>query len=88
MKSSWYAPVAAGGGLVTGLAAAMVSGYHIVDCLQFRTQKGECNEVVEQHTLTFVSGVAAVVGTIGGLFTYNRQLEREPDTRPDISDIE
>jgi AraC-like DNA-binding protein len=69
------APAAFGGSVVAGVAAMLVSGYRIVDCFQYRTERGACDQVIEQNVLPLVAGVAAIAGSFGGFFTYNEQLE-------------
>jgi hypothetical protein len=81
MKQPVFAPVLAGGGVVGGLAAIFVSGYALVDCFRYERGRGACTQVVEEHVLPLVTGIAAVSGTVGGLFTYNRRLER-PEASP------
>lgn len=80
MKQPLLAPVAAGGAILTGVSAMLISGYRIADCFQYRDSYGFCNRVVEENTLSLVAGGSAIVGSFGGLFTYNRRLER-PDTK-------
>jgi hypothetical protein len=70
-----WAPPALGAAVVTGVAAALISGYEIVDCLQYRSGRGECSAVIQENALPLVAGIAAVIGPLGGLFTYNHQLE-------------
>jgi hypothetical protein len=69
------APAAFGGSVVAGVAAMLVSGYRIVDCFQYRTERGACDQVIEDNTLAVVAGAAAIAGSFGGFFTYNEQLE-------------
>jgi hypothetical protein len=73
------APAAFGGSVVAGVAAMLVSGYRIVDCIQFRSERGACDDVIEQNTLPLVAGVAAIAGSFGGLWTYNPSLRRQED---------
>lgn len=70
----------------------LVSGYRIVDCFQYRTGPGACDQVIEDNTLPLVAGVAAILGSFGGFYTYNEQLESpaarrrrsdDPDPEPD-----
>jgi hypothetical protein len=81
MKQPVFAPVLAGGGVVGGMAGIFVSGYALVDCFRYERGRGACTQVVEEHVLPLVTGIAAVSGTVGGLFTYNRRLER-PEAPP------
>lgn len=76
MKQPVLAPVAMGGGLVGGVAAMLLGGYRITDCLMYKQEMGFCDKVVEQNIMSVVGGVAAIIGTWGGLFTYNKKLER------------
>ncbi len=76
MKQPAIAPVAAGGAIIAGVASMFIGGYKIADCLQFRSEYGFCNDVVENNAMSLVAGGAAVAGSVGGLFTYNRRLER------------
>jgi hypothetical protein len=78
MRQPVVAPIAAGGGVVGGVAAVLVSGYFLVDCFRYESGRGACDDAVRQHTLPLVAGAAAIAGTLGGLFTYNRRLDR-PD---------
>ena len=73
------APAAFGGSVVAGVAAMLVSGYRIVDCVQFRAEQGACDEVISENTLPLVAGVAAIAGSFGGLWTYNPALRRRQD---------
>lgn len=87
MRQPMLAPAAFGGSIVAGVAAMLVSGYRIVDCFQYRSERGACDEVIEDNTLPLVAGVAAIAGSFGGLWTYNpalrrRQDEPEPGTDP------
>ena len=75
MKQPMLAPAAFGGSVVAGVAAMLVSGYRIADCLQYRSAPGACDRAIDQNALPLVTGVAAIVGSFGGFFTYNRQLE-------------
>lgn len=76
MRQPIAAPIAAGGGVVGGLAAMLLSGYFLVDCFRYESGRGACDDAVREHTLPLVAGAAAIAGTIGGLFTYNRRLDR------------
>ena len=69
------APAAFGGSVVAGVAAMLVSGYRIVDCFQYRTERGACDQVISDNAMPLVAGVAAIAGSFGGFFTYNEQLE-------------
>jgi predicted DNA-binding protein (UPF0251 family) len=73
------APAAFGGSVVAGVAAMLVSGYRIVDCVQFRAEQGACDQVISENTLPLVAGVAAIAGSFGGLWTYNPALRRRQD---------
>lgn len=75
------APIALGGGIAGGIAAMLIGGYKITDCLIYRSTYGVCDEVIEDNTLAVVTGVGAIVGSVGGLFTYNKKLER-PEASP------
>jgi hypothetical protein len=75
MKQPLLAPLTMGGSIVTGIAAMVVGGYKIADCLRYQAGPGVCNEVVEANALAVVGGVAAIAGPVGGLFTYNEKLE-------------
>lgn len=80
MKQPLLAPVATGGAILTGISAMLIGGYRIADCLRYNYGYGVCDEVVEENTLSLVAGGAAIAGSIGGLFTYNRRLERPSDS--------
>ena len=75
MKQPLLAPLTMGGSIVTGVAAMVVGGYKIADCLRYQAGPGVCNEVVEANALVVVGGVAAIAGPVCGLFTYNEKLE-------------
>lgn len=79
MRQPMLAPAAFGGSVVAGVAAMLVSGYRIVDCFQYRTERGACDQVIEDNTLPLVAGVAAIAGSFGGLWTYNPALRRRQD---------
>jgi hypothetical protein len=81
MKQPVFAPLAAGGGLVTGAAAILVAGYYITDCAIHARGRGACDEVVEAHAFPLLAGAAAVAGTVGGFFSLNTLLDR-PDGPP------
>lgn len=74
------APIAAGGGVVAGISAALIAMYQISDCLAFKSKKGECDSVVSMGVPAMVAGFGAVASTMGGLWTYNKKL-REPGER-------
>jgi hypothetical protein len=74
MNQPMLAPAAFGSSVVAGVAAMLVSGYRIVDCFQFRTHQGACDEVIADNALPLVAGVAAIAGSFGGLYTYNPRL--------------
>lgn len=64
----------------------LVSGYRIVDCIQYRTGPAACDQVISDNALPLVAGVAAIAGSFGGLWTYNpalRRQEDEPELKPD-----
>jgi hypothetical protein len=75
VKQPIWAPAAFGGSIVTGIAAALISGYEIVDCLQYRTKQGECSDVISRNAVPLVAGFAAIAGPLAGFFTYNATLE-------------
>jgi DNA-binding NtrC family response regulator len=77
MRQPMLAPAAFGGSVVAGVAAMLVSGYRIVDCIQFRTGPGACDQVISDNAMPLVAGVAAIAGSFGGLWTYNPSLRRE-----------
>lgn len=79
MRQPMLAPAAFGGSVVAGVAAMLVSGYRIVDCVQFRSGPGACDQVISENTLPLVAGVAAIAGSFGGLWTYNPALRRRQD---------
>ena len=81
MKQPLLAPLTMGGSIVTGVAAMIVGGYKIADCLRYQAGPGVCNEVVEANALVVVGGVAAIAGPVGGLFTYNEKLEAPGSSR-------
>lgn len=96
MRQPMLAPAAFGGSVVAGVAAALVSGYRIVDCFQYRSGPGACDEVIEDNTLPLVAGVAAILGSFGGFYTFNEQLESpaarrrrsdDPDPEPEPEPI-
>jgi len=75
LRQPLWAPPAFGTAIVTGVASALISAYEIGDCLQYRTKRGECHAVIEQNALPLVTGIAAILGPLGGLFTYNHKLD-------------
>ena len=77
------APAAFGGSVIAGVAAMLVSGYRIADCLQYRSGPGACDSTIDQNALPLVAGMAAIAGSFGGFFTYNRQLESPSSRRRD-----
>jgi DNA-binding NarL/FixJ family response regulator len=86
MRQPILAPAAFGGSVVAGVAAMLVSGYRIVDCIQYRTGPAACDQVISDNALPLVAGVAAIAGSFGGLWTYNpalRRQEDEPELKPD-----
>jgi hypothetical protein len=79
MRQPILAPAAFGGSVVAGVAAMLVSGYRIVDCIQYRTGPAACDQVISDNALPLVAGVAAIAGSFGGLWTYNPLLRREDE---------
>jgi hypothetical protein len=67
-----------GGAIVAGVATAVISAYEITDCLRFQTRQGQCSGAIQQNALPLVAGLAAVLGPIGGFFTLNTALGRQP----------
>jgi hypothetical protein len=85
MRQPMLAPAAFGGSVVAGVAAMLVSGYRIVDCIQFRTGPGACDQVISDNAMPLVAGVAAIAGSFGGLWTYNPALrKREDEPEPEL----
>lgn len=68
------APVAAGGGIVAGVSAALVGLYQVGDCLAYKVRQGQCDAVVTTAVPAIVAGVGSIVGAAGGLYTYNPSL--------------
>lgn len=90
VKQPAWAPPAFGGAIVTGVAAALISGFEIADCLYYKTQQGQCNEVIQRNALPLVAGIAGIIGPLAGFMTLNPQLESDPaairrrwDTEPE-----
>lgn len=78
------APIAAGGGIVAGISAALVGLYQVGDCLAYKTAKGQCDAVVTTAVPAIVAGVGSLVGAAGGLWTYNpalRTTNRKRDSK-------
>jgi hypothetical protein len=75
MKQPLIAPATMGASIVAGVAAMLVGGYKIADCLRYQAGPSACDQVVEANAVTIVGGIAAVAGPLGGLFTYNEGLE-------------
>lgn len=75
------APLAAGGGIVAGVSAALVGLYQVGDCLAYKTQRGECDAVISSAVPAIVAGVGSVAGAVGGLWTYNPRLLPDVDRR-------
>lgn len=73
------APLAAGGGIVAGVSAALVGLYQVGDCLAYKTQRGECDGVISSAVPAIVAGVGSVAGAVGGLWTYNPRLMPDID---------
>lgn len=85
------APVAAGGGIVAGLSAALVGLYQLGDCLAYKTQRGECDQTASTAIPAMVAGAGALAGAIGGLWTFNPALRsgtRRRDPRGRFSEGE
>ena len=75
------APLAAGGGVFAGVSAALIGVYQIGDCLAYKTQRGECDAVIQSAVPAIVAGVGSVAGAVGGLWTYNPRLVPDVDRR-------
>lgn len=75
MQQPLIAPATMGASVVAGVAAMLVGGYKIADCLRYQAGPSACDQVVEANAITIVGGFAAVAGPFGGLFTYNESLE-------------
>jgi hypothetical protein len=75
MKQPLIAPATMGASIVAGVAAMLVGGYKIADCLRYQAGPSACDQVVEANAITIVGGFAAIAGPFGGLFTYNDSLE-------------
>ncbi len=88
IKQPVLAPAAFGGSVIAGVAAMLVSGYRIADCLQYRSGPGACDTTIDQNALPLVAGVAAIAGSFGGFFTYNRRLESPSCQRRDSPEPE
>jgi hypothetical protein len=76
VKQPLWAPPAVGSAVVTGLCALIVGAYRITDCLRYERGRGACDTVVAENVFLALTGGAALWGPLGGLFTYNRKLER------------
>lgn len=74
MTQPTAAPVVLTVGVTTGLAAMLVSGYRITDCLSFRSGPGQCDSIVQENALALVTGGAALASAWGGFNTLNRKL--------------
>ena len=81
MKQPLIAPATMGASIVAGVAAMLVGGYKIADCLRYQAGPSACDQVVEANAITIVGGFAAVAGPFGGLFTYNEGLEPPGSSR-------
>jgi hypothetical protein len=81
MKQPLIAPATMGASIVAGVAAMLVGGYKIADCLRYQAGPSACDQVVEANAITIVGGFAAIAGPFGGLFTYNDSLEPPGSTR-------
>lgn len=75
MKQPAWAPPVFGGAMLAGVAAAVISGYEITDCLRFQSRQGQCSDIIQSNALPLVAGLAAVLGPLGGYFTLNASLE-------------
>lgn len=75
MKQPLIAPATMGASMVAGVAAMLVGGYKVADCLRYQDGPSTCDQVVEANAMAIVGGFAAVAGPLGGLFTYNEGLE-------------
>lgn len=89
-QPTWAAPTF-GGAIVAGVAAALISGYKIGDCIRFQSKPGECSEVIEANALPLVAGIAAIAGPLAGFMTLNPSLRRwdehpEPEPLPVVID--
>jgi hypothetical protein len=76
VKQNPAAPVFAGAGVLSGVAAMVVALFSIGDCVRFQTRPGECNRVVSDHAGTLAFGALSIGGAVGGFFTVNPMLER------------
>lgn len=81
MEQPLLAPLAAGGGIVAGISAALIAGYQILDCHAYKSRQGQCDQVITMGIPAVVAGAGAVFSTLGGLWTYNSKL-RIPDAPP------
>jgi len=68
------APVAAGGGIVAGISAALIGLYQVADCLAYKTRQGQCDGVVTTAVPAIVAGAGSIAGAVGGLWTFNPSL--------------
>lgn len=71
------APVAAGGGIVAGISAALIGTYQVGDCLAYKVRQGQCDAVVTTAVPAIVAGVGSIVGAVGGLWTFNPSLRAQ-----------
>lgn len=74
-------PVTAGTSVTAAVMAMLVSAWNIGECVRFQIQRDQCDATIEQAVPVFIAGVAAVSGTLGGYWTYNRRL-RKPENKP------
>ena len=81
VEQPMLAPLAAGGGIVAGISAALIAGYQILDCHAYKSRQGQCDQVITMGIPAVVAGAGAVFSTLGGLWTYNSKL-RVPEAPP------
>ena len=79
------ASVAAGGGIVAGISAALIAAYAIMDCHAYKTRQGQCSEIVQIGIPAIVAGLASVSSFFGGYWSYNHTLRR-PSVRDERED--
>lgn len=77
------APAAAAGSVVAAVAAVLLAGWNVGECIRFQTARDECDATLEQAVPTLVAGIAAISGTMGGFWTYNDQLRKGSRSRDD-----
>jgi hypothetical protein len=83
MKQPGWALPGAGGIVVLGLAAVVVSAYRIADCIRYQSRESACVPVVEAEAFSLLSGLAAATGPLTGYMIYNRKLEG-PEEQPAV----